>query len=372
MRGQAPEKRLGRDPKRRETRARQQPDIAAALPEQLRSEAELEEFLARPSPSLVGFIRKITGPLLVLGAGGKMGPTLAVLAKRAAETAGHRLEIVAVSRFSDDASRRWLEKRGVATIRADLLQRQDLEKLPDTREIIYLVGLKFGTQQNPALTWAVNTLAPAHVLERYPKARLVALSTGNVYPLVSTRGRGAEETWPLSPLGEYANAAIARERLFEYFSRRNRTRVALLRLNYAVELRYGVLADIAQRVLAGTPINLANGCFNCIWQGDANEMILRALALATSPAESWNLTSSTSYRVRDIAVRFGELLGRSPRFKARECQTAFLSDSAKLCAALGQPATPLDAMIRWTACWVQSGGRSLAKPTHFEIRDGQY
>ncbi|MGH7969611.1 MAG: NAD-dependent epimerase/dehydratase family protein, partial [Limisphaerales bacterium] len=210
--------------------------------DRIQDEAELDEYLTRPRPILMEFIRTVSSPLLVLGAGGKMGPTLAVLAKRAAEAARHRLEVIAVSRFSDRAARRWLEQRGIGTISADLLQRREVEKLPDTSELIYLVGLKFGTQQNPSLTWAVNTLVPAFVMERYPKARVAALSTGNVYPLVPARSRGAGEDAPLTPLGEYANAAVARERVFEHFSRQNGTRLALLRLNYAVELRYGVLA----------------------------------------------------------------------------------------------------------------------------------
>jgi len=321
---------------------------------------------------LVEFIRNVSSPLLVLGAGGKMGPTLAVLAKRAATMAGHPLEVIAVSRFSDPSSRRWLQSRGVQTLSADLLQRRGFENLPDSGDIIYLVGMKFGTQQNPSLTWAVNTLVPAWVMERYPNARLVALSTGNVYPLVSTRSGGAGEAHPLTPIGEYANAAVARERVFEFFSRQNDTRVALLRLSYAVELRYGVLADIAQKVLTRAPIDLANGYFNCIWQADANEMILRALSLATSPAGAWNLTSPRRCRVREIALRFGDLFGRKPRFKGRESPTALLSNCSKLVARLGKPSTPLEAMVRWIAPWVQNGGRSLARPTHFEVRDGQY
>ncbi|HVV73928.1 MAG TPA: NAD-dependent epimerase/dehydratase family protein, partial [Verrucomicrobiae bacterium] len=279
-----------------------------SAPDALLSEAELDEFLTRPRRVLVDFIRNVPSPLLVLGAGGKMGPTLCVLAKRAAEAARKPLEVIAVSRFSDSHARRWLEERGVGTLSADLLQRRDVERLPDAANLIYLVGLKFGTQENPSLTWAVNTVVPAYVLERFPKARVAALSTGNVYPLASARSHGAGEATPLTPLGEYPNAAVARERVFEYFSRRNGTPVALLRLNYAVELRYGVLADIARNVFTRKPVDLGNGYFNCIWQGDANEMILRALDLARSPATVWNLTSPRSYSVRKIALSFGALL----------------------------------------------------------------
>ena len=252
-------------------------------PDVIRDEGELEAWLTHPRPTLVDFIRSVSSPLLIFGAGGKMGPTLAVLAKRAAQLAGHRLEVVAVSRFSDESSRQWLEFHGVSTVRADLLTREAVQKLPDAADVIYLVGLKFGTGDNPSLTWAVNTLAPANVAERYAQSRWVALSTGNVYPLVSVKRGGAREKDALTPLGEYANAAVARERIFEYFGRKNGTPIALIRLNYAVELRYGVLVDIARKVYAGEAIDVTSGYFNCVWQGDANEIILRALPLASNP-----------------------------------------------------------------------------------------
>jgi len=343
-----------------------------ALPDLIQNEAELDEYLTLPRAGLVEMIRQLQSPLVVLGAGGKMGPTLAVLAKRAADTAGHRLEVVAVSRYSDPSSKRWLEARGICTHSADLLERRDVARLPESANVIFLVGLKFGTLQNPSLTWAVNTVVPALVMERYVRARLVALSTGNVYPLVSTSGAAPAENHPLTPLGEYANAAVARERIFEYFSQKERTPIAILRLNYATELRYGVLVDIARRIARQEPVDVTNGWFNCIWQRDANEMILRSLSLAKSPAEAWNLTSPAKFSVRQLAERLGELLGASPRFTGPESETALMSDPSKLCAVLGEPPTPLEAMLRWTAHWVKMGGRSLAKPTHFEVRDGRY
>jgi nucleoside-diphosphate-sugar epimerase len=338
----------------------------------IRDENELDEVLTRPGPVLVDFIRSVSSPLLVLGAGGKMGPTLAVLARRAAELAGHRIEVIAASRFSDEAARRWLEARGVATLQVDLLDRNVVQHLPGAADVIYLVGLKFGTRQNPALTWAANTLIPAHVAERFASSRIVALSTGNVYPLVPVTGGGARETTPLTPLGEYANAAVARERIFEFFSGTVGTRVALIRLNYAVELRYGVLVDLARTVLAGEPVDLTTGWFNCIWQGDANEMILRALALASSPAEAFNLTGESAVSVRTVATRLGELLGRPATFVGAESNTALLNNPARFCQLLGPPPTPLDTILRWTAHWVMCGGRSLNKPTHFEVRDGTF
>jgi nucleoside-diphosphate-sugar epimerase len=341
-------------------------------PHLLSTEPELEDVLTRPSPDLVQSIKEFSSPLLVLGAGGKMGPTLCVLARRAAAEAGHRLDVVAVSRFSDESARRWLETRSVQTASCDLLDANSLARLPDASNIIYLVGLKFGTSQNPSATWAMNTLVPTRVCERYPGARIVALSTGNVYPLSEASRGGSLESDSLTPLGEYANAAVARERIFEFHSSRNGTALALLRLFYAVELRYGVLADLARKVLSGEPIPLANGSFNCIWQADANEMILRSLSLVSVPPAAFNLCRPEIFSVRQLATQLGELLGRAPVFTGNESTTALLGNPSRICAALGPPATPLDAMLRWTAHWVKQGGRDLGRPTHFEVRDGRY
>jgi nucleoside-diphosphate-sugar epimerase len=332
----------------------------------------LDERLTRPDGGLVEASRAISSPLVVLGAGGKMGPTLAVLAQRAAAAAGRRLEVIAVSRFGDPAARGWLEERGVRTVACDLLESESLTSLPDAANLLYLVGLKFGTSQNPAATWAINTLVPARVAARYGGARLVALSTGNVYPLTPVAGGGSVETDPLTPVGEYANAAVGRERVFEYCSRRYSLRVALLRLYYATELRYGIVTDLARKVLRGEAIDLTNGYFNCIWQGDANAMILRALALAEQPPTAWNLCRPERFSVRTTAELLGEAMGCQPRFAGLEADTALLGDSTRLCAVLGDPATPMSAMLRWTAHWTKTGGRSLDRPTHFEVRDGQY
>lgn len=340
--------------------------------DRIRSEEELDEILTRPTPVLIEFIRNVSGPLVILGAGGKMGFTVAVLAQRAAVAANSRTEIVAVSRFSDAATRRKIEEHGVRTQSVDLLVRDSLRKLPDSENVIHLAGLKFGTAENPAMTWAVNTVVPAHVAERYPSARIVALSTGNVYPNMPIHSGGATETVPLTPLGDYASAAVARERVFTDASQKNGTPVAIIRLNYAVELRYGVLVDIARKVWAGEPVDVSNGWFNCIWQGDACDMILRALPLAASPPTVWNLTGSAKLSVRELANKFSELLERPAKFIGQESDTALLSNPAKLFAELGSPPTPLDAVIRWTAEWVKSGGRCLNKPTHFEVRDGRY
>ena len=223
----------------------------------------------------------------------------------------------------------------------DLLRRDSLEQLPDSENVIHLVGQKFGTSKSPSATWAVNVLPAARVAERYPRARVAALSTGNVYALSDASGRGSVESDPLTPLGEYANSTVARERILEFYSLTEHIRIALVRLCYAVELRYGVLLDIAKKVHAGEPVELANGYFNCIWQGDANEMILRCLALADSPPTAWNLCRPEVYSVRRVAADFGELLGRAAQFAGTENSNALLCDSRALCARLGEPATML-------------------------------
>jgi dTDP-4-dehydrorhamnose reductase len=341
-------------------------------PEIISTEEELDEVLTSPSPRLLRDIRSISSPLLILGAGGKMGPTLAVLASRASRAAGHLLQVIAVSRFTDRNARKWLEDRGILTISADLLDSSAFASLPDASNVVYLAGRKFGTQENPSLSWALNTLAPASVAERYSKARIVALSTGNVYPLVPASSDGASEDHPLTPLGEYSNAAVARERLFEYFSHAQTTPMALLRLNYAIDLRYGVLVDIARKIWEGQPVDVTNGWLNCIWQGDANEMVLRSFQLASAPASPWNLTGPGKLQVRDLALRLARLLERHATFTGQESDSALLSNPARICAKLGLPSTPLEAMLRWTAHWIKSGGRLLNKPTRFEIRDGKY
>jgi hypothetical protein len=339
---------------------------------QVTNEQELEEILTRPRPALVDFIQTVQSPLVILGAGGKMGPSLAVLARRAAQAAGKELEIVAASRFSDQDACRRLEERGVRTLRLDLLERKSYEALPDSENIVYLVGLKFGTALKPSLTWATNTLAPAYTCERYAGAKIAALSSGNVYPLTPVNGRGSRENDPLTPLGEYANSCVARERIFDYFSTRNGSQAVLIRLSYAVDLRYGVLLDIARRVHHGEPVDVTMGFLNCIWQGDANEMILRALALARSPATPINLTGVEPVSVRQAALEFARWLDKKVIFQGREADTALLSNTSRLNQALGTPPTPLEWMIRWTADWVRSGGRNYDKPTHYQEREGKY
>ncbi len=338
----------------------------------IKSIEQLDDVLTTPSTAVVEALSKMTGRLLIVGAGGKMGPTLAVLARRAADLSGANLDVVAASRFSNINSRDWFHKYGVTTISADVLNRHDIESLPDAQHVIYLVGLKFGTSTSPGATWVANTLAPAAIIQKYAASSIVALSTGNVYPFVDSASDGSTEDLPLIPIGEYPNAAVARERIFEFFSEKQNTPVALLRLNYALDLRYGVLVDIARKVWNSEPIELSMGYFNAIWQGDANELILRSFPLASVPATAYNLTSPQKYSVREVAQRFGELMSRQPILTGTESSTALLSNCNRLYSELSPPTTSLDTVMTWTANWVVEGGSTLGKPTHFEVRDGVY
>ena len=290
--------------------------------------------------------------LLVIGAGGKMGPSLVERARLAAPHA----KIVAVARSGSDIS-------------ADLLDRKQVDALPDSKNVIFLAGRKFGSTGNEGLTWATNALLPALIAERYKDARIVALSSGNVYPL--TRDGATEETLP-DPAGEYAQSVLARERIFEYFSERNGTRVALLRLNYAIDVRYGVLLDIGQRVFAGQPVSVVMGAVNVIWQDDANSVVLRSLKLAASPPFVMNVTGPEVLRVRDLAARFGEIFGIEPMFEGREAETALLNDASLCHRLLGPPSVGIGEMVQRVAEWIRAGNPTLGKPTHFEVRDGKF
>ena len=346
--------------------------MLADVPELIQTEEQLDEFMTRPSPALIEFFRTLPGPLVVLGAGGKMGPTLAVLARRAATAAGSRLDVIAVSRFSDNCARTWLEAQGVRTIACDLLDETAVASLPDAPNVVYLVGTKFGTTQHPARTWVTNSLVPAYVARRYRGARIAALSTGNVYPLTPVQGGGSRETDPLTPLGEYANACVARERILEYFSEQLLMPVTLLRLYYALDLRYGVLVDIATQIYREEPLDVRMGYLNCIWQGDANEMVLRALAVAAVPARALNLAWPEILSVREVGRQLARRMGKPLTIVGEEAPTAYLCNTGELNRLLGTPATPLEVVLRWTAQWVERGGRTLEKPTHFEVRDGRY
>jgi nucleoside-diphosphate-sugar epimerase len=338
----------------------------------IRTEGELEERLSRPSAADVEFMRELEGDLLILGVAGKMGPSLARRARRAADEAGVRKRIVGVARFSNPRVREELESAGVETICADLLDEEQLQALPELPNVIYMAARKFGTTGNEYLTWALNTYLPGRVAERFRRSRIVAFSSGNVYPLVPIAHGGPTEATPPDPVGEYAQSVLGRERMFEYFSARYGTPVTLLRLNYAIDLRYGVLVDIALKVYQRQPVNLAMGQVNVIWQGDANSVALRAFRLCQSPPAVLNVTGPETVSVRSLAWKFARRFGVEPIFEGTEAPTALLSD-ASLCHRLfGYPEVTLEQMIEWVAEWIRAGGVLWNKPTHFEVRDGRF
>jgi nucleoside-diphosphate-sugar epimerase len=337
-----------------------------------RTEVELEELLSRPTAGVIEALRQAPGDVVVLGAGGKMGPSLARMARRAAEELGDGRRVLAVSRFGSGAAAGMLEAAGVEVVRADLTDREAIASLPDAPNVIFMAGQKFGTRELPALTWMVNTVVPALCAERYRASRLVAFSTGNVYPLTAVRGGGARESDPPGPVGEYAWSALGRERVLEYASRTRGTPVAIVRLNYAVELRYGVLVDLALRIAAGEPIDLRMGHVNLIWQGDANAQSIQCLAHAAVPPLLVNVTGPEVLSVRGVALELGRVLGREPVFVGREAGDALLSDTAVAQALFGMPAVSAESVVAWVGEWVRRGGATAGKPTHFEEREGMF
>jgi nucleoside-diphosphate-sugar epimerase len=335
-------------------------------------EPALEELLSRPTPPVVEAMAALGGEVLVLGAAGKMGPSLCRLATRAAEAAGLRARVTAVARFGDPAIRTALEAEGVHTIACDLFDRSQVQSLPESPNIVYMVGQKFGTTGDESRTWAINATLPAVVAERFPQSRIVAFSTGNVYPLVPADSTGPTELDAVGPVGEYAQSTLARERVFEFFSRKNDTPVVVLRLNYAVEPRYGVLRDIADKVRNRRPVDLTMGWVNLIWQRDANAIALRSFAHASAPPFVLNVTGKPAISVRWLAEQLGRRFGVEPRFEGTESDTALLSDASRSESLFGTPEVGIDDMISRVAEWVEQGGRSLGKPTHFEMREGKF
>ena len=338
----------------------------------IETEAELEEILSRPSGADVAAIAHLDGDLLILGAGGKMGPSLARRARRAAQKGGVCKRIVAVARFSDNRLRDSLASDGIEILVADLLHPGALSQLPDIPNVIFMAARKFGTTGSEDLTWAMNTYLPGLVAERYRASRIVAFSTGNVYPLRHALQGGAVESTPVAPDSEYAQSALGRERMFAYGSRQWGTPVAILRLNYAIDLRYGVLLDIGTAVFERRPIDLRMALVNVIWQGDANSICLRSFALCQSPPFFLNLTGPETLSVRYIAEEFGRRFCVQPTFSSEEMPNAFLSNAAKAHQMFGYPTVTISEMIDWTAAWISSGGARLNKPTHFEVRDGKF
>ncbi|SEL86687.1 NAD-dependent epimerase/dehydratase family protein [Nonomuraea pusilla] len=337
------------------------------------SEQELEERLATPSAALVADAARLDGDLVVLGAGGKMGPSLVRLARRALDAAGRGdARVYAVSRWSDEAAAKALRDEGVDVVRHDLGD-ADLAGLPDAASVVFMVGAKFGTSSAPYQAWAVNAALPAAVARRYRDSVIAAFSTGNVYPLVDVASGGSAEEDPPGPVGEYAMSCLGRERVFEHAAAVYGARVAILRLNYAVDLRYGVLADIASSVAAGEPVDVTTGHVNVVWQGYANEVALRSLLHARAPEPfTLNLTGPETASVRRVAARLAALLGTEARCDGGESGTALLSDASRCHGLFGYPDVPLDTLIAWQAAWLAEGLPLSGKPTKFSVRDGRF
>lgn len=339
-----------------------------------KSERELDAVLSEPRDQTVAALARVPGDIIVLGAGGKMGPTLARMARLAATHAdgGSPRRVIAVSRFSTRAAEDSLREAGVDTITCDLLDRSAVARLPDSPNIVFMAGQKFGTTDAPSRTWMMNVGVPFNCAERYASSRIVAFSTGNVYQMRRVAGRGALETDPVGPVGEYAASCVGRERVLEYYATTRGTRVATVRLNYAIDLRYGVLTDLAAKILGGRPVSLAMGHVNVIWQRDANRAALELLPLAASPPLVVNVTGTAVLSVRDIATRLGARLGREPVFEGAEAADALLSDTTRMRSLVGEPEMDLETMLDWVAEWVGEGRPLLGKPTHFETRDGAF
>lgn len=336
------------------------------------TELQLEDLLAKPSEADIAAMAKLEGDLLVLGAAGKMGPSLVRRARKAVLAAGAPVQITAVARFTDESAAQAMEREGIAIVRADLTDRRQVASLPDAANVLFMAGRKFGSSGNEPLTWAVNAWAPGLVADRFPQSNIVAFSTGNVYPFVPVKSGGATEQTPTAPVGEYAQSALARERIFEYFSNVNGTPVTVLRLNYAIDLRYGVLLDIGSKVFERRPIDVTMGHVNVIWQGDANSVALRSFGLCQSPARILNITGAETLSTRWIAGQFGHYFGVEPIIEGHESETALLSDASLCHRLLGPPSVTPEEMIVMVAQWIGAGGRTLDKPTHFEARDGRF
>lgn len=339
------------------------------LPDRFDSVEAMEEFMTMPSEALIADLAKAPGDIMVLGVGGKMGPTLARMAKRAAP----ERKVIGVARFSEKGVRERLAKAGVETIAADLLDRAALEQLPKAANIVFMAGRKFGAAGNVPLTWAMNVQVPAMVAEIFKASRIVAFSTGCVYPFVPVESGGAtEDVAPIPPPGDYATSCVGRERMFEYFSAEHGTPGRLFRLNYAIDMRYGVLHDIGRKVHNGEAIDLTMGHANVIWQGDANSVALRCLAHATVPTTPINVTGPETFEVAKVAAEFGKQFGKTPKLTGTPAPTGWINNAARMVKEFGPPSVSLQRMIEWTADWLLRDMATLNKPTHYEVRDGKY
>jgi len=342
-----------------------------SLPDRVESSDNLDDLLSTPTPAVIEALSQLDGDILILGVGGKMGPTLARMAARASQEGGVKRKIIGVARFTNRDLPAWLEKHGIQPLACDLLNPQEIEMLPDAANIVVMTALKFGSTDRPGDTWAVNCWMPANICQRFAGSRIAAFSTGNVYPLTPISLGGSVETDPLAPVGEYAASCVGRERMYDYFSRVAGTRVSIVRLNYACELRYGVLVDLARQILAGASVDLTMGAVNVIWQGDANAMTLQSLAHAASPPFVVNV-AGPQLSVRQICEQLGELLGKPPIFTGHEGPDALLSNGQLGHRHFGYPSVPIQQLCQWIAAWLLHGGELLDKPTKFQVRDGKF
>jgi len=342
------------------------------VPKTINGVAELEDLLSTPPDEVVQQFARLEGDIIFLGIGGEIGPTLARMANRATGQAGITRRIIGVSRFTDQSIRQCLDTNGVETIAGDMLDREFLERLPEAENVFFLAAKKFGASSDPSFTWAMNVKLPALVADRYRDSSIVVYSSGNVYPYVNVGSGGCTEEHAADPVGEYAQTVLGRERMFEYGSSEHGTRVVMLRLNYAVEMRYGVLVDIGLKVKNGIPIDLTNGHVNVIWQGDNNNLTLRALDLCSSPPNILNITGPEILSVRDIATQFGRVLGVKPVFENEESGMALLSNASNAFRLFGRPRVSVEQMILWISDWLQRELPLLNRPTEFEVTDGRY
>jgi len=334
-------------------------------------EPQLEDLLSQPSPEVIASLGQLPGDILILGVAGKMGPTLARMARRASEAAGVTRRVIGVARFSGGGEAE-LRSHGIETIRCDLLDEQAVAGLPDVPNVVFMAGMKFGTTGNEALTWAMNTYLPALVCRKFAHSRIVAFSTGNVYGLSPVSSGGSRESDPCVPVGEYAMSCLGRERVFEHFSRSLEIPLSIFRLNYACELRYGVLVDIAERIAARQPVDLTMGYFNTLWQGDANAMALRCFEFASVPPWVVNVTGPEQLSTRDVATRLAGRMNCPVQFQGVESDQALLNNAERGLAALGSPRVSVDQLLDQVADWVQRGKKRLGKPTHYDSRDGSF
>ncbi len=336
------------------------------------TEERLNDLLTTPSDALVEDMKKIKGDIMVLGAGGKMGPTLCILAKNAIKKAGIDKRVIAVSRGSDPIAVELLKDNDVELIPMDLLDKEKLYSLPEVENVIYMAGKKFGTDGNEWQTWSMNSVLPAFVADKFKKSNIVVFSTGNVYPKTPICDGGCTESFPANPTGEYGMSCLARERSFEYAANAYGTNVLLYRLNYAIDLRYGVLYDIAEKILKDEPVSLAVPCVNFIWQGSANEIAIRGLLHASSPVFKLNVTGPEIHSVKKLAMELSKYLGKTPTFVDEPMQHVQLVDASLCSEMFGYPEVTAKELIRWQAEWILDGGRNLNKPTHFEVHDGKF